>query len=130
MASDRKDRITALLEAALVVCREDTTCDLITTALGELRVLTVDAQPVTVTPTVQSDGYEFEVPAEAETRLRVSAPVTPACNHQHQKLVGNSLRCANCDTELQVTGVVGKTIGKNDTEWSRAASEGGPDAGN
>ena len=77
-----------------------------------------------VTPTVQSDGYEFEVAASP------APTVGPPCTHQHQKLVGKELRCANCDTLLQITGVVGKTIMAKDATWAQAASEGTPDGPN
>ena len=76
-------------------------------------------QDVTVTPTVQSDGYEFEVQHHRDV---------PTCTHQHQKLVGNELRCANCDAVLQVTGVVGRNI--TTAPWAEAAAEGSPDQPN
>ena len=78
-----------------------------------------EAAEQTVTPTVQSDGYEFEVQHHRDV---------PTCNHQHQKLVGNELRCANCDAVLQTTGVIGRNI--TTAPWARAASEGAPDQPN
>ena len=72
---------------------------------------------------MQSDGYEFEVPKDVQT-------VVPDCNHNHQKLVGNELRCAGCDALLQVTGIIGKTVTAQQAEWAQKAAEGTPDGPN
>ena len=106
MASDpRIDAVRALLTSALAM-------------LGE-------PEPVTVTPTVQSDGYEFEVVAEPVETPGMHA--NPPCTHGHQKLVGNELRCAKCDTLLQVTGVIGKHPTAAQAEWAQKAAQGAPD---
>ena len=81
-----------------------------------------------VTPTVHTDEYEFEVQDNGPHEPAGIKQIT--CTHGHQKLVGNELRCANCDTLLQVTGIIGKTVTASQAEWAQKAAEGTPDGPN
>ena len=105
------DDITAVksLVTAALSLLDDSTPNLPASAVATIQPL---PKP-TVTPKVE-DLPEPEV----------------GCLHQHQRLIGNELRCQRCDALLQVTGVVGRNLNASQAEWAQKAAEGTPDGPN